>query len=123
MHFLGEVDHLKLAELTRGAFAGLAPFQELSPSYRFSLPGKLFEYIQAGIPVLTTDLPEIRKVVDEYKIGICLKDFDSNALVATLLYLDENPELVHGFRQNMPRAQAELCWEVEESRYLSLFPN
>jgi glycosyltransferase involved in cell wall biosynthesis len=121
IHFTGEVDFRELAELTRGAFAGLAPFQALSASYLYSLPGKLFEYIQAGVPVIATSLPEIRKVVEGYGVGICLDEYTPESLAAALIRMRGEPGLREGLLRNLPKAQAELCWEAEESRYLSLY--
>ena len=122
VHLIGEVDFRDLTALTRGAFAGLAPFQALSASYLYSLPGKLFEYIQAGVPVIATALPEIRKVVDGYGVGICLEDEKPETLAAALRRLSEEPGLRGGFLRNLPVAQADLCWEAEEARYLELYP-
>ncbi|MDB5048220.1 MAG: glycosyl transferase group 1 [Fibrobacteres bacterium] len=120
-HFLGEVDFRDLVTLTRGAFAGLAPFQALSASYLYSLPGKLFEYIQAGVPVIATALPEIRKVVEGYGVGICLEPYAPETLAAALRRMREEPGLREGFLGNLPAAGAALCWEAEESAYLSLY--
>jgi glycosyltransferase involved in cell wall biosynthesis len=121
IHLPGEVGFRDLLPLTRGALAGLAPIQALSASYRYSLPGKLFEYIQAGVPVVATDLPEIRKVLEAYGVGMCLEEYGPETLAAALRRLIGEPGLREGFLRNLPRAQAELCWEAEESRYLSLY--
>jgi glycosyltransferase involved in cell wall biosynthesis len=121
VHFLGEVDFRALVFLTRGAFAGLAPFQPLSASYLYSLPGKLFEYIQAGVPVIATSLPEILKVVDGYGVGICLPEYTPEALASALQRWLDDGALYQSFRANLPRAKAELCWEAEEGVYLSLY--
>jgi glycosyltransferase involved in cell wall biosynthesis len=121
VHLLGEVGFRDLIALTRGALAGLAPIQALSASYRYALPGKLFEYLQAGVPVVATALPEIRKVVEAYGVGMCLEEYGSETLAAALRRLIGEPEIREGFLRNLPRAQAELCWEAEEIRYLSLY--
>jgi glycosyltransferase involved in cell wall biosynthesis len=121
IHLLGEVGFRDLIALTRGALAGLAPIQAFSASYRYALPGKLFEYLQAGVPVVATALPEIRKVVEAYGVGMCLEEYGSETLAAALRRLIGEPELREGFLRNLPRAQAELCWEAEEIRYLSLY--
>jgi glycosyltransferase involved in cell wall biosynthesis len=121
IHLLGEVGFRDLIPLTRGALAGLAPFQALSASYLYSLPGKLFEYIQAGVPVVATALPEIRKVVEEYGVGICLEEYGPEALADALRRMIDEPGFREGLSRNLPRAQAELCWEAEEIRYLSLY--
>lgn len=121
VHFLGEVDFRELSALTPGAFAGLAPFQALSTSYLYSLPGKMFEYIQAGVPVITTSLPEILKVVEGYGVGICIPEFGAQGLTAALRRLLDEPALLAEMRDNLPRAKAELCWETEQESYLSLY--
>ncbi|MEO7424528.1 MAG: glycosyltransferase family 4 protein, partial [Fibrobacteria bacterium] len=121
VHFLGEVDFRDLAILTRSACAGLVPVQPLSASYLYSLPGKLFEYIQAGVPVIATSLPEILKVVDGYGVGICLPEYTPETLADALRRLLDDVSLRQSFRANLARAGAELCWEAEETAYLSLY--
>lgn len=121
VHFLGEVDFRDLAALTPGAFAGLAPFQALSASYLYSLPGKMFEYIQAGVPVITTALPEIRKIVEGYGVGLCIAEFGAAGLADALRRMRDDTGLLARMRQGLPRAKAELCWEAEQESYLSLY--
>ena len=121
VHFLGEVGHRELIHLTRDALAGLALFEPLSPSYLFSLPGKLFEYIQAGVPVVATALPEMRKIIEGYGVGICLEDYGPEPLAAALLRMAEDRTWREGFKAGLAKAAEELCWEAEEARYLALY--
>lgn len=121
VHFLGEVDFRELVPLTRGALAGLALIEPLSASYRFALPGKLFEYVQTGVPVIATALPEMRKIIEGYGVGVCLEDYGPVPLAAVLRRLAEDPAWRAGFAANLERAAADLCWEAEEARYLGLY--
>jgi glycosyltransferase involved in cell wall biosynthesis len=121
LHLLGEVPFRDLAGLTPGALVGLAPFQPLSPSYLYSLPGTPFEYVQAGVPVLATDLPEIRRVVEEYGVGWCVPGFSAEALAMRLRDLLADPARREALRPGLERARRELCWEEEERIYLSLY--
>lgn len=121
VHFLGEVDFRDLVPLTREAIAGLALIEPLSASYRFALPGKLFEYIQTGVPVIATALPEMRKIIEGYGVGVCLEDYGPASLAAVLRGPAEDPAWRAGFAANLERAAADLCWETEEARYLSLY--
>ena len=57
------VNFCKLADI------GIAPIKNICKSYYLSLPNKIFEYIQAGIPVMSSDFPEMKRVIDEYNIG------------------------------------------------------
>jgi glycosyltransferase involved in cell wall biosynthesis len=121
VHLLGEVPSRDLAGLTPGAFAGLAPFQALSPSYLYSLPGKLFEYIQAGVPVVASDLPEIRRIVEGYQVGYCVAAMGPEGLASALRSLSEDAGSRGTLEANLAKAKADLCWEEEEKAYLELF--
>jgi glycosyltransferase involved in cell wall biosynthesis len=121
VHFLGEVDFRELVPLTREALAGLALIEPLSASYRFALPGKLFEYIQTGVPVIATALPEMRKIIEGYGVGVCLEDYGPVPLAAVMRRLAEDKAWSAGFAANLERAGRELCWEEEEARYLAMY--
>ncbi len=121
VHFLGEVGYGELVHLTRDALAGLALFEPLAPSYLFSLPGKLFEYIQAGVPVIATALPEMRKIIEGYGVGLCLQDISPEPVAAAMRRMAEDPDWRAGFHAGLEKASQELCWEAEESRYLALY--
>ena len=43
--------------------------EPISFSYQLALPNKLFEYIQAELPVIITDLPALKEIVNELKCG------------------------------------------------------
>ena len=90
-------------------------------NYRYALPNKLFDYIQARIPVLVSNLPEMKKVVEEYKIGL-VSDARNEKELASLfmrMVLDEKERI--GWRAGLERAASELCWENEEYKLKSLF--
>ncbi len=67
--FLGMIDNHKLLEYTRAADIGVALIENISKSYYFALPNKLFEYIMAGVPVIVSDLPQMKKIVANYGVG------------------------------------------------------
>jgi len=70
VHYLSPVPHSELVALLATADAGVCLIEAVSLSYRFSLPNKLFEYATARIPVLATDQPAIRRIVETYGLGI-----------------------------------------------------
>jgi len=69
IHFLGAFPFEELLTLTREASAGVVCIEPLSRSFRLSLPGKLFEYVGCGLPVLGSPLPEISKHIYEAGVG------------------------------------------------------
>jgi len=70
--FLNWVPHSDLYKLTLCAYAGLCLIKNSGLSFYYSTPNKMFEYIQAEIPQISSDFPEIKKIVDGYEIGITI---------------------------------------------------
>jgi len=112
--FLGRLPLTQLHEVTRQADLGISLEEDLGLNYRFALPNKLFDYIQAGVPVLVSNLPEMRRVVEHYQIGIIAETHQRKELaelMKTALF-DQGKRQV--WKQNLPFAAKELCWENEE---------
>ena len=114
------VDSVGLDQLlawTREADVGVALLEDTCLNHRLALPNKLFEYVAAGVPVVVSDLPELRRIVDHYNIGWTATPGDPRAIAEAISRaLDErdDPRLHEG----LARAAAELCWS-EESRRLT----
>ena len=58
-----------MMEFTRVSDLGLALDKPISDNYKYALPNKVFDYIQAGIPILCSDLIELKNIVQKYNIG------------------------------------------------------
>ena len=50
-------------------------------NYKFSLPNKSFDYLKAGIPVVSSDLIEIRHIVEKYKCGVIVNSHEPKAIL------------------------------------------
>ena len=70
VHWLGSVPYEQLHALTCGADMGVCLIEPLSLSYEVALPNKVFEYMMARIPVLVSDLPALRDLVQQHPIGL-----------------------------------------------------
>ena len=67
--FCGKVDYDTLHEITCSADAGVSLIEPISFSYSLALPNKMFEYCMARIPCLTSNLPAMKAIIDQYEIG------------------------------------------------------
>ena len=98
----------------------------LQPSPSYSLTGegitKLFEYMMAGLPVLSSDFPNIKNIVEMEDCGVTVDPTDPARIAREITILAENP----GIRRRMGRKGVEAVrekynWGVEEKKLLDLY--
>jgi len=69
VHLHPAVAQSELLKITASADAGIIPYQGTCLNNYYCTPNKLFEFIAAGIPILASDLPELRRLIHEQEIG------------------------------------------------------
>jgi glycosyltransferase involved in cell wall biosynthesis len=121
VEFTGRLTIDELAKLTPTADLGLSVEEDFGLNYRFALPNKLFDYIQAQVPVLVSNLPEMAAVVNQYKIGEITDSLDPVFLAAKITEALENMEKRKSWYVNLPKAAAKLTWENEEKIIQEIF--
>ncbi|MBN2275428.1 MAG: glycosyltransferase [Bacteroidales bacterium] len=119
--FCGRVPAHQLALYTIQADLGISLEEDLGLNYRYALPNKLFDYIQACVPVLVSDLPEMSAVVKKYNIGRTIRTTDPRELAACFASMLDDDSERRRWKENLRTAADELCWEKEESKLLQVF--
>lgn len=114
VHFTGRLPLEKLSELTSQADLGLSIEEDFGLNYRFALPNKLFDYIQAQVPVLVTNLPEMAAVVQKYNVGEITNSLEPAVLSEKIKEALGNSEKRTLWKVNLKQASKELVWENEE---------
>ena len=113
--FLGKIAPKELKAYTQSADLGISLEEDLGLNYRFALPNKLFDYIQAEIPVIVSDLPDMCKLVTDFNIGEILRERNPKALADLVsLTLDKN------YKEELRKAKNELSWEKEKLKLIKL---
>lgn len=87
----------------------------------YNLPNKIFDYMQAGVPVVATAIPEVKKIVEQYECGICLYDVSPLTLSATITALINDKARYGMYKDNTQNAAKELCWEKEEAVLMAVY--
>ena len=111
--FIGTISQDDLINFTSGGDVGLSIIENISISYFHALPNKMFEYIMAGLPVLASDLPQMKKIIDKYKVGECVNLSKEEELLLTLNNWVRNPNLLQAYKDNCVKAASELNWQEE----------
>lgn len=121
VRFTGMVPPDELLPLTASADVGACLIEDLSLSLRYAMPNKLFEYLMAGLPVLGSDLPEIRRVVETGGVGCIVDPADHGALVRTLKEMTGDAEARRRWSANTPRVFESYSWEASAERFREVY--
>ena len=113
VHFLGRVERDKLFNYTKQATLGMVLEEPLGLSFMYSLPNKLFDYIHAEIPIIAGNLPEISRIINEFKVGVLVGDYQPKTIANAIHNLLEDKTLLSQIKENQQRAKEILCWEIE----------
>ena len=113
---LGRLHPIELQKITPLADVGISLEEDLGLNYRFALPNKIFDYIQAEVPILVSDLPEMKQVILDYNVGEIVTNRNSKELANQITNMLEKE-----FSNNLKRAKQELTWERQEKELLSIF--
>ncbi len=119
--FLGKIPFKELVNYTKLADIGISLEQNLGLNYYYSLPNKLFDYINADVPILSSDLPEIVSIVKKYKIGKIINDFSPRFIANTINLMLNDEHRISEWKKNLKMAAKELCWEKEEIKLIDFY--
>jgi glycosyltransferase involved in cell wall biosynthesis len=119
--FTGRILPDVLQHYTMQADLGISLEEKLGLNYYYALPNKLFDYIQAGVPVLVSDMPEMSQIVNQYGVGrVCrINEPHELALVMGEMLADNEKRQV--WKANLKKAAEELCWENEERILIEIY--
>jgi glycosyltransferase involved in cell wall biosynthesis len=92
---------------------GLFALPDHSRQNQLALPNKLFEYIMAGLALCVSDVPEMARIVERYKVGKCLPLIEPAAIAVTMNGFTRSA--IDTFKRRSLEAARELCW-AHESR-------
>jgi glycosyltransferase involved in cell wall biosynthesis len=119
--FVGRISPDKLFDYTVQADLGISLEEDLGLNYRFALPNKVFDYIQAGVPVLVSDLPEVKSLVLQFDVGSINNAKTPAELGALFNEILSDEVQIQAWKLRLKKAAAELCWENEEQKLLNLY--
>ncbi len=109
----GKMPFDELRQYTLNVDLGLSLDKPLHLNYTLSLPNKLFDYIHAGIPVLVSDLPELRRIVVDFGVGMVVNTVEPQSLAIAIKTALHHQDYFL-WRQNCILAREQLNWRNEE---------
>lgn len=122
----GPVHPELVPQYTSSADIGVAPILNSCLSYYLCSPNKVFEYMHAGIPVVASDFPELKKVVLGEGIGDVFDPEDPEDIARSLMGIIGNDESANKFKINSINSSRKYNWGIQsknlQSIYAEMFP-
>lgn len=111
----------ELPAWTACAYLGTQLLQDTCFNHYSSLSNKLLEYMMAGVPAIASDLPEMRRVIEDTKAGILVDASNPTAIAQAIDSLLADEELRAQLSANARAARKRYCWEIEERVLVELY--
>lgn len=114
--FMGSLSPCQLKQTTPMADVGLSIEENNGLSYLYSLPNKISDYIQARVPIITSNFPEMRRIVNKYNVGEIIDNHSEEELFLKISKVLQNGK--EYYLKALQSASQELIWEKEEIKLL-----
>jgi glycosyltransferase involved in cell wall biosynthesis len=114
-----EVPHSILLDYTAAADVGLQLLKNTGINHYSTISNKIFEYFLAEIAILGSDFPEIKKIIQENKIGLVVDPSDTNNIKKQLTLLLQDSKL-NEIRDNYKRISNKYSWKLEEYKLVEI---
>lgn len=121
VNVLGILDREEIALLLARVRAGLVLFH---PEERFKVayPIKMFEYMAAGIPVIASDFPLWRRIIEEAGCGLLVDPLNPIVIAEAIDFLLTHPEEAEAMgRRGREAVEQHYNWRTEEKKLLRLY--
>lgn len=118
---IGQVPFERLRYFTELATLGLSIEKPTNINYRLASPNKVVDYIHAQVPVLTSRLVEVERLVNDFKIGECIDNHDPRHIALKINLLLSNPVLLLQYKSNCKKCMQTTTWEQERRKLIALF--
>jgi len=121
VNFLGFINRSQAASILAKSKAGLVTFHSV-PNHVDAQPNKMFEYMSASLPVISSNFPMWREIIEGNKCGICIDPTNPEEISKAIDYIISHPKEAEIMGINGRNAvMREYNWAVEEKKLFNLY--
>jgi glycosyltransferase involved in cell wall biosynthesis len=118
---LGYINRQESLKVKSECFAGIVTFLAL-PNHVNAQPNKIFEYMASGIPVIGSNFPLWKEIIEENNCGICVDPTNPRKIAEAIEFLKDNPEIAKEMGANgKSLVVSKYNWNMEEKKLISLY--
>ena len=125
INYIGRIEWYDLAQFYKQALLGIVVID-----YKMNLGhkrgtyavNKIFEYMEAALPIICTDYDLWRDIIDKYHCGICVEPGNVSQIKDAIKFLLDNPDKAYEMGQNGRKAIIqEYNWATQSSIYINIY--
>jgi glycosyltransferase involved in cell wall biosynthesis len=105
------IPHDDLLSYVADADAGVIIYDDLVRNNYYCAPGKLSDYVLAGVPIIAPDFPTIGPVIERWNIGVTFPGSEPQEIAKAILEVLDTPR--HKWDTSLDIARKELVWETQ----------
>ncbi|WP_102400024.1 glycosyltransferase family 4 protein [Haloimpatiens massiliensis] len=121
IYFHEAVDPSVLIKYTSSADLGMSMIMNICLSYYYSLPNKMFEYIQSEIPVICSNYPDMSEIISKYNVGEVANADSYNDIAESINKILSDEDICQIYKNNCKLAKKQLNWEEESKKLINLY--
>jgi glycosyltransferase involved in cell wall biosynthesis len=119
----GQLDREQVANLMAKCIAGIVTFLP-APNHCNAQPNKMFEYMSAGLPVICSNFPLWKEIIEINECGICVNPSDPKSIADGIKKVATSYKIATKFGKNGEMAIIEKYnWEAENRKLIDLYKN
>ena len=119
--YYGFVNKEKAREILNSVKIGIVTLLP-SPNFINALPIKMFEYMSAGIPVIASNFPLWKDIIERNKCGICVNPLSPEEIANAINHILENDEVGKDMGKNGKNlVETKYNWENESKKLISIY--
>jgi len=117
----GRLPFTELTHYTVNADIGLAIEKDNNLNYKYSLSNKVFDYIQSGVPILSSRLVENERLMTKWGIGAFIDNHEAEHIARQISYMlsDEGQRTI--WIENLKKAKQAYNWESQQAEMLAIY--
>nr|WP_281249301.1 glycosyltransferase family 4 protein [Planktotalea frisia] len=121
LHFHASVPASDVARFISDADIAVLPILPDVMSHQYAMPNKLFEALQAGLPILGANLEEMSEFISTHDLGICYDPFSAQSFSEGLEAILRSSEKGASRRARMLAVSQRYSWEAQGDKLLSVY--
>lgn len=122
--FVDPVPMEEMVLFATDADIGVIPYLPVSANNLYCTPNKIFEYLMAGLAVVASDIPEMKKIIVENELGLVFDPFSPLDIAEKINSLVKDQDKLYNIKKrSLSIAENKYNWNMEGKKLIKIYNN